>query len=115
MPTSFRPKPSTPGREVLGPSTNDGSAHPLPDARLDPQSPQRRRPTRFSPISQAVSRVLGVRNGGHDSEGVLGSPALRGYQEPTQPPTVPNGRGPSTRTTAPDHSGLLLLRDQPRG
>ena len=46
------------------------------------------------------------------SEGVLGSPALRGYQEPTQPPTVPNGRGPPTRTTAMDHSGLLLLRDQ---
>ena len=83
MPTSLHPKPSAPGRKVLGTLMNNWSAHPLSDAGLDPQSPQRRRPSRFSPISQAISRVLGVRNGGHDLEGVLGSLALRGHQEST--------------------------------
>ena len=115
MPTPPSPKPSAPGREVLGTLTNNWSAHPLSDAGLDPQPPQRRRPSRFSPISQTISLVLGVRSGGHDSEGVLGSLALLGHQELTKPLTVPNGHGPPTRMTASDHSGLLLLRHQPRG
>ena len=83
MPTPLRPKPSAPGREVFGTLANNWCTHPLSDAGLDPQPPQQRHPSRFSPISQTISRVLGVRNGGHDLEGVLGRLALRGHQEPT--------------------------------